>query len=154
VTALLPELDSATRTRTVVFHIDRAGASNIVPGQTVRTCIARRLPADGYWLPTAALARGSHGLWSALAVCGEAENRRLQRRDVEVLYSDGPQVLVRGTLTAGDLILAGGVHRLVPGQAVEVESIIDGSRLAAGFPGSRADARQVAAGKEPPTRQR
>jgi hypothetical protein len=39
---------------------------------------------------------------------------------VEILFTDGDQSLVRGTLQAGDRVIASGSHRLVAGQTVEV----------------------------------
>lgn len=43
----------------------------------------------------------------------------VSRRDVEVLYLEGELARVRGTLDAGDLVIADGTHRVVPGQRVE-----------------------------------
>ena len=40
------------------------------------------------------------------------------RRDVEMLHTDGREVLVRGTLTEGDVVIAS-AHRVVAGQFVQ-----------------------------------
>jgi hypothetical protein len=119
VNAVLPELDPATRTRTVVFELDDTAAYEVVSGQVVRLDIAETISATGYWLPTAALSHGNRGLWSVLAVeSDEAGNGTVARRDVEVLRTDDERVLVRGTLRPKDRIVTGGAHRVVPGQKV------------------------------------
>jgi hypothetical protein len=44
----------------------------------------------------------------------------VERRDVELLHSDGDRVYVRGTLSADETVVARGTHRLVHGQRVQV----------------------------------
>ncbi len=130
VTAVLPEVDPETRTQIVVFQLDRAAVPNINPGQTVRAEIAETVPTEGLWLPTSALTQDIRGLWSAYLVVptDEGENRyEVRPESVEILHQesvgeaaqDGPRALVRGTLQAGDRVVANGVHRLVPGQQVQ-----------------------------------
>ncbi|MBN2294545.1 MAG: efflux RND transporter periplasmic adaptor subunit [Pirellulales bacterium] len=118
--AILPELDPSTRTRTVMLELDDSAATSLVPGELARMEVIDEVPASGYWLPTEALSRGSRGLWSAMAVeddgCGK---ETIVRREVEVLHTNGEQVLVRGALRRGDRIVTGGTHRIVPGQKVE-----------------------------------
>ena len=41
-----------------------------------------------------------------------------ERRVVEVLHTEGDQVLVRGTLQDGELVVIDGLHRIVAGQLV------------------------------------
>jgi RND family efflux transporter MFP subunit len=121
VQAVLPELDSTTRTRTVVLLLVTGAANRLVPGQVARVTVAERQDVDGFWLPTTALDRGTRGLWSALAVVpGDDGLLRTERRPVEVLHTDAKGVLVRGVLSAGDRIVAEGVHRVVEGQVVEI----------------------------------
>ena len=96
----------------------------VVPAQVARIEIAERTEARGFWLPATALTRGSRGLWSVLVVETDAALGRsvAARRDVELLYTDGDRVLVRGTLRPGDAVIFGGTHRLVAGQPVEVQN--------------------------------
>ncbi len=117
---VLPELNMTTRTRTVVFALESQAAQSVVPGEVVRVEIAETVNASGYWLPTAALSRGSRGLWSVLVVANDAgtPTEVAKRRDVEVLHTQEERVLVRGTLQPGDRVIAGGTHRVVEGQAV------------------------------------
>ncbi len=118
---LLPELDPATRTRTVVFDLPDDAEEILAPGQTIRLKVREEIAKPGFWLPVTALIRGTRGLWSCYAVMeSPEEDSILQRRDVEILHTDGEQAFVRGTLSDGELIVTAGTHRLVAGQRVTV----------------------------------
>ncbi|WP_419193385.1 efflux RND transporter periplasmic adaptor subunit [Kolteria novifilia] len=117
--ALSPELDMTTRTRTCVFVLEPLESRTLVPGQIGRIELEERVEAEGFWLPTDSLARGTRGLWSVFAVVDDAHDvERVESRDVEILHTEGERVLVRGTIEAGDRVVEGGAHRLVPGQQV------------------------------------
>ena len=119
--AVLPELDPATRTRTAIFVLESPG--DAVPSQVVRVEFTEAATVDGFWIPTTALTRGSRGLWSILVVEEETTGvPRAAKREVEVLHTDGDRVLVRGTLTKGEQVIAGGTHRIVAGQQVNASS--------------------------------
>ncbi|NEQ47321.1 MAG: efflux RND transporter periplasmic adaptor subunit [Leptolyngbya sp. SIOISBB] len=120
VTAVLPEVDPDTRTQVVVFQLDAAVVPAINPGQTVRAEITETVSTTGLWLPTSALTQDIRGLWSAyLVVATDADSGyAVQPQAVEILHQESDRALVRGTLQAGDRIVANGVHRLVPGQRV------------------------------------
>jgi RND family efflux transporter MFP subunit len=126
VTSILPEVNPATRTRTVVLTIEDLypESASILPGQIARLTIEQTVPTTGYWLPITALVRGERGLWSSYAL-SKAENSpeqtksyRVERRDVEVLHTQGNRVLVRGTLRSNDMVIVDGTQRIVPGQLV------------------------------------
>lgn len=112
----LPELDRESRTRTVVFAFDTHVSDTLVPEQVVRLRVKSKIEATGFWLPTDALAAGPRGLWN----CYSVADGRVQRRLVEVLYTEGDRVLVRGTLADGEQIIAAGTHRVVVGQQVRM----------------------------------
>jgi RND family efflux transporter MFP subunit len=126
VASRFPEVDPSTRTRTVVLELDSSASERIVHGQLVRLELEETVEADGFWLPPTALTKGARGLWSALV--GEEERSsdsttqtdllRVARRDLEVLHTESDRVLVRGTLHAGEQVITGGTHRVVPGQVV------------------------------------
>jgi RND family efflux transporter MFP subunit len=122
VSSVLPELDAATRTRTVVLKLEDSVASEISPGQTANLALDRTVATSGYWLPNTALVSGVRGLWSC-HVIGEPVNNhtyRVARKDVEVLYTEGERVLVRGTLQKSDRVIVSGTNRLAPGQLISV----------------------------------
>jgi len=120
-----PEVDPATRTRTVKLQLDPSASKRVVHGEVVRLSLNDSVDATGYWLPLTALAQGSRGLWTALvAVPASESNFTVERRDVEVLHTESERVFVRGTLDDGDLVIDGGTHRIVPGQSVRASETL------------------------------
>ncbi|MEM7307432.1 MAG: efflux RND transporter periplasmic adaptor subunit [Planctomycetota bacterium] len=121
VQSLLPELDGATRTTGVVIALPAGAAA---PGEAVQLTLREHSDASGLAVPVGALLRGERGLWTVYALAplaaGGGDLRRVERRDVEVLHVAGDRVLVRGTLAAGEHILAEGVHRVAPQQTVQL----------------------------------
>lgn len=127
VSSILPELESKTRTQTVVLTLDESVGREISPGQVARLELAQSIDVSGYWLPTTALVRGVRGLWSCYVLGTSKQNDtfRVERRDVEVLHTESDRVLVRGTLQAGDRVITSGTHRLVSEQLVQLSVISD-----------------------------
>ena len=131
VLSTLPQVDSATRTLTVVLGLDKSAAREVRAGQVVRLKLTETIANSGYWLPTTALVRGVRGLWSCY-VLGKSENVAadpkkafpVEQRDVEVLHTKSDRVFVRGTLQNSDQVIINGNHRLVSGQLVRpVETV-------------------------------
>jgi RND family efflux transporter MFP subunit len=130
ITALLPELDATSRTVTVRLQLDSAP---LTVGQTARLLLAETEAESGFWLPSTALVPGDRGLWSVYVLetpeADRAANQRaanqfiVGRRDVEVIYTEGDRVLVRGTVQMGDRAITSGTHRVVPGETVRVSSV-------------------------------
>ncbi len=112
---IVPSLDPATRTVTVIFDVQD---SRLPSGSVVRLAAERPLDKDGFWVPLSALTEGVRGLWSLYVLKSEGDGYVAARRDVEVLHSETDRAFVRGTLEAGDRFVSDGVHRIVPGQAV------------------------------------
>ncbi len=125
VLSTLPQLDSATRTLTVVLGLEQSAAREVRAGQVARLKLSETIANSGYWLPTTALVRGVRGLWSCY-VLGNSEilandpNKafRVEQREVEVLQTESDRVLVRGTIQNSDRVIVNGNHRLVTGQLV------------------------------------
>ena len=120
VKSILPEVDPATRTRTVILQLE--STVKVSPKQIARLPITQTVATEGYWLPITALVKSDRGLWSCYAVVETDSNEtnayQIERRLVEVLETNGEQVLVKGTLQPGDEIVTDGTQRLVPGQLV------------------------------------
>jgi RND family efflux transporter MFP subunit len=121
--AILPELDSASRTVTVVFQLEGAGSRDVTTGQIVTWQWQQNIDTSGYWLPNTALVKGIRGLWSVyvLGDGNEAQGFVVERRDVEVLYTDGERVLVRGTLDGTEKVITNGTNRIISGQKVKIK---------------------------------
>ncbi|GAX38703.1 efflux RND transporter periplasmic adaptor subunit [Nodularia sp. NIES-3585] len=121
VLAYKPEINPQTRTRTVVLQLVTTGQTMPASGEIARLQVEQMVSTQGFWLPVTALIKGERGLWSCFAIAPEGETYRIERRDVEVLYTEGDRVLVRGTIVAGEEVVNSGTHRLVSGQIVNKE---------------------------------
>lgn len=125
VLSTLPQLDSATRTLTVVLGLDESAATEVRVGQVARLKLSENIADSGYWLPTTALVRGVRGLWSCY-VLGNSENVannpnqafRVEKQELEILQTESDRVFVRGTIQNNDRVIVNGNHRLVTGQLV------------------------------------
>ncbi len=119
-TAIKPEVDPATRTQTAVLQLDSAAVQSVVPQQIARLSLSQVVETEGFWLPVEALVEGDRGLWAAYAVVSDGAGQKAERRDVEVLYTEGDRALVRGMLQANNVVIATGVQRIVHGQEVSL----------------------------------
>ncbi len=121
--ALSPEVDLATRTRLVILRFPEGASHSIVPGQVARLEMNATIDADGIWLPIDSLSRGSRGLWTVfVAVEVVDQSATVERREVEIVHTDGDRALVRGTVFGGDRVIIAGTHRVVPGQRILLQS--------------------------------
>lgn len=128
VAAQLPELDTASRTVTVVLQF--SAEASLVIGQTAQLQVLETQTMEGYWLPSTALIPRERGLWSVYVLDEETDTAegiyRVARRDVEVLHLDretaaaAERVFVRGLLRPGERAIVSGSHRIVPGQEVAI----------------------------------
>ncbi len=131
VEAKIKELDSQTRTQTVVLNFKALASQAIVSGQLCELKVDSRTETAGFWVPNSALTKGVRGLWSVMALVPDslesvnseisaeaAATYRIEKRDIEVLHTESNRVLVRGTLESGNQIAVDGVHRVANGQSV------------------------------------
>jgi len=131
-----PEVDPATRTRTIILQLGATAAEHVVHGQVVRLQLEETVTSSGFWLPTTALTEGERGLWSCLvAVPDESTSSvglghcHVERRDVELLHTESDRVFVRGTVSPGDQVVTRGTHRISPGQTVRTSDAVQAASL-------------------------
>ena len=122
VSSILPEVDPATRTQTLVLTLGTDARFKVPSGKVARLALSQTVSTNGYWLPITALIKGERGLWSCYALAEETGLdpgvARVEQRDIEVLHTEGDRALVRGTLQLQDMVIATGTQRVVPGQLV------------------------------------
>ena len=122
VLSILPEVDSTTRTQSVILALPQA----IAPGTIVKLELNQIETVTGYWLPTSALVWGERGLLACFALVSPQKSDlvippltyQTEKRMVEVLHTQGDRSLVRGLLKPGELVVTTGTNQLVPGQLV------------------------------------
>jgi len=119
VSAVMPQLDTTTRTVWIVLAVDRGDADGLIPGQIARLSLTETVSAAGFRVPVSALVPGRRGLWGVYTLGAPHEDGfLLELADVEVLHTDADTAFIRGPLTSGQRVVAAGVHRVVPGQVV------------------------------------
>ncbi|MGI9244671.1 MAG: efflux RND transporter periplasmic adaptor subunit, partial [Verrucomicrobiales bacterium] len=132
VTRLLPQRDPRTRTIDVILRPADPG-HDLRDGDLVDVPVTRQIVGEGMWLPRTALTESVRGLWAAYVLVPSEETfpdqRRLERRQLEILEEEGDRVFVRGAIGNGDRVAVKGLHRLAPGQLVRVVDSSAGSEL-------------------------
>lgn len=122
-------VDPATRTVTAIFDIiPLPGDKLVTAGTLAQLSLTQNIVQTGFWLPSDALAESRRGLWSVYTIAPYPESAPaalsthgiVARQELQLLYTDSERVFVRGTLKDGDRIITGGLHRLVPGQLVQL----------------------------------
>ena len=112
------DLDPTTLTVGAVF--DLPANTTVAVGESAVLQIAETVDTAGGWLPISALLEAPRGLWDVLTITPDAAGKqRAQRESVEILYTRGNQVFVRGTLANGVAVVASGLQRISPGDLVE-----------------------------------
>lgn len=112
-------VERASQTVAAVFDV---ADGEIAPGEVARLTLETSISEAGFWVPLSALTEGRRGLWT-LFVLHDPEDADgtgvdVSRAVVEVLYATADRAFVRGSITDGDVFVATGVARIVPGQKV------------------------------------
>ena len=124
---VLPVRALGRRTVDALF-VPHEPPARLRPGELVELELTDWVAQPGLWLPLSALAEGARGLWNVYIAEPAKDtssmplqaDHRLTTRPVEILYQEGHRAFVRGPLNGGDLIVATGPQRVVPGQGVRV----------------------------------
>ena len=112
------DLDPTTLTVGAVFDLPASTA--VAVGESAVLQSAETVDSAGGWLPISALLEAPRGLWDVLTITSDAEGKqRAQRESVEILYTRGNEVFVRGTLANEVAVVASGLQRISPGDLVE-----------------------------------
>lgn len=124
---VLPRVDAATRTCKAILDVRLPDdmPARLLTGQLARVELAQEIHEPGFWIPRLALTADHSGLWSCFVVDGESQNMRARKQTVEILHQRDEWVFVRGTLRPGQLLISDGMHRVVPGQRVQVQTETD-----------------------------
>ena len=108
----LPTRNALTAASEILIDLP---SSPWLAGDWVRIATEQTATMEGWWVPVSALKRGAGG-WQLYRV----EDGRALKTAVELLETDGIQALVQGPLEVADEVIAAGIHRMVPGQRVEL----------------------------------
>ena len=119
--------DVDPQTLTVLAVLTLPKDQPIRVGQTVALEFEERVNETGGWLPITALLEGDKGLWTVLVTKEDASGELITAREsVEVVYSEGERVFVRGTVADETNVVASGLQRLSPVSPVAIVPNIRG----------------------------
>jgi len=116
VVSVRPDLSPQTRTVDILLAIEAADA--VAYGETVALALERGVPQQGFWLPNTALIEGRKGLWTVYVVQSEADTKVIRREAIEIVHFETDRAFVTAGFADGTKVVAGGVHRVIPGQKV------------------------------------
>lgn len=113
--------DVDPQTLTVLAVLTLPKDQSVRVGQTVALEFEERVNETGGWLPITALLEGDKGLWTVLVTKENKAGEIITAREsVEVVYSEGERVFVRGTVADDTNVVASGMQRLSPGSPVDI----------------------------------
>ena len=110
------DVDPRTRAATAVFALP--ADLQVLDGEPIKLALPEEVVLAGGWLPVSALLEGRRGMWTVLKIVQQGGGYTTVREAVEVLEVQGDKAYVRGTLQAGDTVVADGTHRITAGNAV------------------------------------
>lgn len=115
------EVDSITRT--VQLRISLPHDATVLNGEIAYLEYNQNIQVAGYWVPISALTDGVRGLWNIFVLSKQADmsgsnHYAIERRDVEIIYTNQDQAYIKGAISADDTIIVEGLHKLVVGQVV------------------------------------
>jgi len=126
VRSMVPAVRGETRTALVTFVIQGGVTDNIADGSLVTAELEDEIESSGFWLPLRALTADVRGLWRVYKLGDHATDlgpASVTFENVQILHSENGRAFVSGTVNDGDLLVAEGIERIVPGQTVRIVSI-------------------------------
>ena len=114
--------DVTRATLTVPVRVALPDTVRAVAGDQASILLVETETQPGFWLPATAITDGLRGLWNVYALVPAEEPDRflVEARDVRVNHANAEQVYVSGAVTEDELVMTGGLHRVVPGQVVRL----------------------------------
>ncbi|WP_298768773.1 efflux RND transporter periplasmic adaptor subunit [uncultured Shewanella sp.] len=113
------ELNPVTRTVEIRFSLPTS--SQVMNGEMAYFTHIQHIEKPGYWVPISALSDGIRGLWNIYILTPNNKNTfNVERRDIDILYSNQDQAYIQGPISANQLYIDQGAHKLIPGQKVSI----------------------------------
>lgn len=119
VTLLNPGAMVDTKSRSVSLRYQFPEDAHVLEGELAYLAFEQTIDESGYWVPLTALIDGLRGVWNVYVI---GADNKVERRSVNVLYADSQRAFINGSLANGESIIASGLHRVVPGQPVQISS--------------------------------
>ena len=110
---LAPMSASGSNSRLAIFEF----SDFFIPGSVIDLIIKIKKSEQGIWLPINSLSQSEQGLWSVFTVSNDGLNK-VERDLVQIIHFENNYAYVSGTLKDGDLVLLGGLSKIIEGQTL------------------------------------
>ena len=110
---LAPMSASGSNSRLAIFEF----SDFFIPGSVIDLIIKIKKSEHGIWLPINSLSQSEQGLWSVYTVSDDGSNR-VEKDLVRILHFENNYAYVSGTLKDGDLVILGGLSKIIEGQTL------------------------------------
>ena len=110
---LAPMSASGSNSRLAIFEF----SDFFIPGSIIDLIIKIKKSEQGIWLPINSLSQSEQGLWSVYTVSDDGLNR-VEKDLVRILHFENNYAYVSGTLKDGDLVILGGLSKIIEGQTL------------------------------------
>jgi RND family efflux transporter MFP subunit len=104
--------------RTLQLRISLPKDARVINGEIAYLHQRQEVAQAGYWVPISALTDGIRGLWNLYLVTANSDEAKIERRDVEILYTTQDRAFIQGAIQANENYVSQGLHKLVVGQVV------------------------------------
>ena len=110
---LAPMSASGSNSRLAIFEF----TDFFIPGSVIDLIIKIKKSEQGIWLPINSLSQSEQGLWSVYTVSDDGSNK-VEKDLVRILHFENNYAYVSGTLKDGDLVVLGGLSKIIEGQTL------------------------------------
>ena len=103
--------------RLCIFEFD----TFINPGSISFLQLNQTKEKRGAWVPLKSLSQGTQGLWNIYTVTKDQNNKyRVAKEIVELIYVEGNNAFISGTISNGDMVVSGGAEQVIDSEILTV----------------------------------
>ena len=103
--------------RLCIFEFD----TFINPGSISFLQLNQTKEKRGAWVPLKSLSQGTQGLWNIYTVSEDQNNKyRVAKEIVELIYVEGNNAFISGTISNGDMVVSGGAEQVIDSEILTV----------------------------------
>ena len=92
----------------------------ISPGSISYLQLNQQKLATGAWVPLKSLSQGTQGLWNLYTVSKDKNDQfKVATEIVELIYVEGDNAYISGTISTGDMVVAGGAEKVIENEILK-----------------------------------
>ena len=92
----------------------------ISPGSISYLQLNQQKSATGAWVPLKSLSQGTQGLWNLYTVSKDKNDQfKVAKEIVELIYVEGDNAYISGTISTGDMVVAGGAEKVIENEILK-----------------------------------